>query len=134
MSGPVTTVAVQPGVTLTVVVTETAPNAVAVTENLGATATSSSTETVTVEELAIRGLQGPPGPQGPSGVSALNPFVWHQDVPEATWMVVHNLNTYPLLTIVDSAGEMVFGSIAYLNPNTVQISFGAPFSGLAYLL
>lgn len=50
-----------------------------------------------------------------------------------TWEIVHNLNKYVSVTIVDSGKNMVVGDIEYESPNKVIIRFQASFSGRAYL-
>jgi hypothetical protein len=47
--------------------------------------------------------------------------------------VAHNLGKYPSATVLDSAGDQVEGAIAYLDTNTLTISFSAAFGGVAYL-
>jgi hypothetical protein len=51
----------------------------------------------------------------------------------STWTVTHNLGGYPNVTVVDSAGTRVEGDTRYIDQNTVQLSFSAPFSGQAVL-
>jgi hypothetical protein len=60
-------------------------------------------------------------------------FVYTQAVPATNWIVNHNLNKFPSITIVDSGNTTVEGSITYNNQNTVTLSFSAQFSGKAYL-
>lgn len=60
-------------------------------------------------------------------------FIHEQDIPSAEWTIHHNLNTYPSVTVVDSAGTVVIGGVQYVNANTVVISFSGAFSGKAYL-
>lgn len=43
--------------------------------------------------------------------------------------VNHNLNKYPSVTIIDSAGDEVEGEVFYMNTNQVIVRFTAPFSG-----
>jgi hypothetical protein len=50
-----------------------------------------------------------------------------------TWEIVHNLNKYVSVTIVDSGNNMVVGDIEYESPDKVIIRFQASFSGRAYL-
>jgi hypothetical protein len=105
--------------------------------------TVSDSGTVIVREIDVvgtkgdkgeQGPQGVPGEEGPPGASAINPIVFDQAVPAQTWTIEHGLNTYPLLTVVDSANQTVMGDIKYLDANTVQLTFSAPFSGTAYLI
>jgi len=80
------------------------------------------------------GLQGPPGPQGPAGSGSgdLN-YVHNQAIAASTWTINHNLNKYPSVTIIDSAGDYVFGLPSYTNTNTLILTFSAAFTGIAYL-
>ena len=56
-----------------------------------------------------------------------------QSVASASWTITHNLNKYPSVTVVDSAGSVVVGDVQYLSLNDVVITFSGPFSGTAYL-
>lgn len=49
------------------------------------------------------------------------------------WLVCHNLNKHPSVTVVDSASTVVVGDIAYLNTEELIISFTSEFSGRAFL-
>ena len=60
-------------------------------------------------------------------------FVYTQAVPATNWVINHNLNKFPSVTVVDSGNTTVEGSITYNNQNTVTLSFSAQFSGKAYL-
>jgi hypothetical protein len=60
-------------------------------------------------------------------------YIYEQAIPSDTWVVNHNLNTYPSITIVDSGGNTVVGSENYIDKNTVEIKFSAAFTGKAYL-
>ena len=56
-----------------------------------------------------------------------------QGTASATWTIVHNLDFFPNVTVVDSGGTIVEGEIAYTNRNQVVLTFSAAFSGKAYL-
>ena len=56
-----------------------------------------------------------------------------QGAASATWTIVHNLDFYPNVTVIDSAGTIVEGEIAYTNRNQVVLTFSASFSGQAFL-
>jgi len=60
-------------------------------------------------------------------------FVYTQNTPSSTWIILHNLNKYPSVSVVDSANTVVEGSITYMDLNTLTISFSAQFTGTAYL-
>jgi hypothetical protein len=51
----------------------------------------------------------------------------------ARWEITHNLLYNPNVTVVDSAGTIIEGSIEYLGPNSIVLLFSAPFAGKAYL-
>jgi hypothetical protein len=50
----------------------------------------------------------------------------------ASWVVTHNLDKYPSVTVVDSAGTVVIGIVDYNSLNRATITFKAAFSGKAY--
>jgi hypothetical protein len=55
-----------------------------------------------------------------------------QSSPSATWTVTHNLGKYVAVSVVDSAGDLVFGDVHYDSSDQVTISFSAAFGGEAY--
>lgn len=63
----------------------------------------------------------------------INPFKYTQGTPSTSWAITHNLNGYPAVTVVDSAGSVVIGQVTYSNSNNLIINFSAAFSGIAYL-
>ena len=67
------------------------------------------------------------------GYSPHKPFIYTQSEASDTWIIEHNMNRYPSVTVVDSAGTMVFGDVIYNSENKVTIKFMADFSGKAYL-
>ncbi len=56
-----------------------------------------------------------------------------QSSASALWTITHNLGKRPSCQIFDSAGDEVEGNIRQLTNNSLQITFSAPFSGVAYL-
>lgn len=77
---------------------------------------------------------GPTGPQGPPGRDGVTTSYIHEQVtPSATWSINHMLNYYPNVTVVDSGGSDVVGSISYVDQDNLVITFNAPFGGKAYL-
>lgn len=64
---------------------------------------------------------------------AVTTFVFDQTSAEQEWTIVHNLNRFPSVTVVDSAGSVCVGEVLYIDENTVKCIFSAPFSGVAYL-
>lgn len=49
------------------------------------------------------------------------------------WTVIHNLNKYPSVTIVDTVNNIVVGSVQYVSKNILVVKFTAEFSGKVYL-
>ena len=49
------------------------------------------------------------------------------------WIISHNLNRFPSIIIVDSAGSKVEGDINYVDANNLKITFGAAFAGTIYV-
>lgn len=60
-------------------------------------------------------------------------YIHDQQVASATWVVLHNMNKYPSVNIVDTANDEVTGEVRYNNLNQLTITFTAAFSGKAYL-
>jgi hypothetical protein len=81
----------------------------------------------------LLGRPGPPGPQGPAGTGGDLHYVYTQSSSSATWNIAHNLNKYPSVTIIDSAGDYVDGLITYVDANNLTLTFSAAFTGTAYL-
>lgn len=85
-----------------------------------------------IVNIVSEGIQGPPGATGSPTGSDLH-YMHDQMVASATWNIVHNLNKYPSVAVVDSAGSEVEGAVRYTSPNNVIVEFSAAFGGKAYL-
>jgi hypothetical protein len=88
--------------------------------------------------LSASGPQGPQGPAGAPGANGLDgdahqTYIYNQNTPSATWTITHNLNAYPSVTVIDSAGTYVIGNIEYISNNVLQLTFSAAFAGQALL-
>lgn len=59
-------------------------------------------------------------------------FVYTQSTSSDVWMIQHNLNKYPSVTVVDSGNSVVTGEVVYIDKNNIQITFTSTFSGKAY--
>lgn len=77
-------------------------------------------------------LVGPQGPRGPAGEGASS-YVHNQAAPDDVWAVQHDLGKFPSVTVVDSAGAQVEGSVTFVDDTSLTIEFSAAFSGRAYL-
>lgn len=60
-------------------------------------------------------------------------YIFEQTTALDTWVIQHNLDRYPSVSIVDSAGTQVCGEITYENSNKIVITFTEAFTGTAYL-
>ena len=59
--------------------------------------------------------------------------VFTQSIPSIIWVVLHKLNRFPSVTLVDSMGRVVQPDIEYISPDEIHISFAFPMIGKAYL-
>lgn len=59
-------------------------------------------------------------------------FVYEQTQPSNEWHIKHDLNKYPAVTVVDSAGTEVIGAVDYIDLNNVVLTFIGAFSGRAF--
>ena len=60
-------------------------------------------------------------------------FVFTQVAPAATWVITHNLNKFPSVSVVDTANTSGFGAVEYNSANQLTITFSGAFAGKAYL-
>ena len=67
------------------------------------------------------------------GLVADKTYLHHQTVASDTWVIVHNLNKYPSVAVIDSAGNEVIGEINYDDKNQVTLKFVGGFKGVATL-
>jgi len=56
-----------------------------------------------------------------------------QAVAATEWNIIHDLNCYPSVTVVDATKTEVIGDVSYTDLNSLTIRFTAAFSGEAYL-
>ena len=60
-------------------------------------------------------------------------YVFVQGVPEATWIINHNLNKFPSVSSVNINNIQMYGEVIYIDTNNLRIEFSAGFSGKAYM-
>ena len=63
----------------------------------------------------------------------LQTYVFTQADVSDNWVITHNLNNYPSVTIVDTSGNEVEGDVTYVDKNTITIGFSSAFAGNVYL-
>lgn len=68
-----------------------------------------------------------------TGPGAAVSYSFAQVIPADSWTIAHNLGGYPSVTVVNSAGDVVIGSVRYISNNEILITFSAGFAGMAYL-
>jgi len=60
-------------------------------------------------------------------------FVFEQGVSASQWNIQHNMGKFPSVSVVDTANEVYWGNVTYIDSNNLKINFSASFSGKAYL-
>ena len=60
-------------------------------------------------------------------------YLYFQDVASDLWEIKHNLDKFPSVTVIDSAGSEVIGEVEYIDLNNLKIKFAGSFSGKATL-
>ena len=60
-------------------------------------------------------------------------FVYDKGTASDTWVIDHELDKYPSVTVVDSANTVVVGHITYIDRNQLIVRFNGTFKGKAYL-
>ena len=60
-------------------------------------------------------------------------YLFIQNQVSDEWIISHNLNKYPSVTVIDSADNEVIGEVEYLDKNNLKIKFANGFSGKATL-
>lgn len=93
--------------------------------------TSGVLEIVTAGPQGVQGDEGIQGEKGDTGPSPMHDQTFA--VPGMVWVVVHPLNTKPMVTTVDQNGMEIIGDVEYPDNTTVIINFGLPFAGTARL-
>lgn len=90
---------------------------------------------VTLIGYGIKGERGAGGRDGTDGVdgSGDKSYVHNQPLPASVWTVVHALEKFPAVQVVDSTGALVDGDVRFIDMNTLELRFVAGFSGKAFL-
>ena len=60
-------------------------------------------------------------------------YIHKQTMAASIWDINHNLDKYPAVSVVDSAGTQVYGDVQYIDSNHLLIIFTSEFGGKAYL-
>lgn len=67
------------------------------------------------------------------GLTGDKTYVYRKSIPASVWEITHNMDKFPSVTIVDSAGSVVMGEVTYESKNKLKVTFTAEFGGSAYL-
>lgn len=67
------------------------------------------------------------------GIESDKTFYFTQNEALDTWVIVHNLNKYPAVSVIDSSGTEVIGEVTYDTSNQITITFKGAFKGNATL-
>ena len=59
-------------------------------------------------------------------------YTHNQTSTSNTWVITHNLNRFPSVTVVDSAGSIVVGTVVYNSNKQLTITFFSSGSALAF--
>ena len=59
-------------------------------------------------------------------------YVFTQPTNANPWVVTHNLNKYPSVSVVNNANITVYGEVEYDSLNQVTITFADPTNGQAF--
>lgn len=60
-------------------------------------------------------------------------YVHNQSAPSSVWDITHSMGKFPSVSIVDSAGDEVEGTVNHISNTHLTITYTAAFSGKAYL-
>lgn len=60
-------------------------------------------------------------------------YIYEQGIASDTWVINHNLNKFPSITLVDSAGTQFEAKREYNDMNTVTVYLNGASTGKAYL-
>ena len=59
-------------------------------------------------------------------------FTHNQNSTSNTWVITHNLNRFPSVTVVDSANTIVIGTVVYNSNKQLTITFFSGGDALAF--
>ena len=60
-------------------------------------------------------------------------YVHEQGIASDTWEITHNLNKFPTVVLVDSAGTTFGAAVTYNSSNKCTINMNGATTGMAYL-
>lgn len=66
-------------------------------------------------------------------IEKLMTFTYEQGVASDTWTITHNLGRKPTVVVVDSADNVFYPAVQYIDLNTVVVTMNGATTGKAYL-
>lgn len=60
-------------------------------------------------------------------------FVYEQAIASNSWTIEHYLGKKPSVTVVDSADNVIYPAVHYIDENSCVVTFNAATKGKAYL-
>jgi hypothetical protein len=60
-------------------------------------------------------------------------LMYEQTTPSKVWTIVHNLDKFPSINLLDANGVIMFADIKYVDMSTVEITFATEVTGKALL-
>ena len=60
-------------------------------------------------------------------------FVFEQGIASDTWVIEHNLNKYPSVTVVDTAMNVFIPAVKYIDKNKCIVTMNGATKGKAFL-
>ena len=69
----------------------------------------------------------------PSTLKLVTNYVHEQAIASDTWIINHNLNKYPSITLTYTSGEVFMANTEYTSLNQVIINLDSATTGFAYL-
>jgi hypothetical protein len=68
-----------------------------------------------------------------TGGGSSQTYIHTQGEAASVWLIVHNMNKRPSVTVVDTADTVVEGEVQYIDNDRVLVTFKGAFKGKAYL-
>jgi len=69
----------------------------------------------------------------PNSTSTVQQYVHTQDTLSDTWVITHNLGTYPEVMLIDIDGHRTYGELHYISGLVIEVRFTTAQIGLAAL-
>lgn len=59
-------------------------------------------------------------------------FVYHSEIPQKVWSILHNLGKYCSIIVVDDNKNVIYPDITYVSENEIQVSATSELTGYAF--